>query len=55
MKKNKSLIEVQNTVEKYDGDKPKLIRELKRLIREGQKAGDVPQVGAAYYYVAIAH
>ena len=55
MKKNKSLIEVQNTVEKYDGDKQKLIRELKRLIREGQKAGDVLQVGAAYYYVAIAH
>ena len=55
MKKNKSLEKVGKIAEQYGTDKQKQIKELKRLVREGQKSGDLLLVGTAHYYIANAY
>ena len=48
-------MKVLETVGAYKNDRPKLIRELKRIVREGQKSGDAVAVGAAYCHLADAY
>ena len=55
MTKQESKIRVESLVEKYKKDSPKLIRELKKLIAEGQKSGDILLTGASYYYLSITY
>ena len=55
MKNKRALETVNRIVETYADDKQKQIRALRRLVRDGQKAGDVLLVGAAYYYIGIAY
>lgn len=47
MRKNNSVSIVEKTVEQFGGDKKRLARELKRLVKDGQKAGDLLMIGAA--------
>lgn len=48
MRKNASVSLVEKTVEIYGGDKKKLTAELKRLVKDGHKSGDLLMIGAAY-------
>ena len=48
MRKNDSVSLVEKTVEKYGSDKKKLMAELKRLVKDGRKSGDLLMIGAAY-------
>lgn len=52
MRKNNSVSIVEKTVEQFGGDKKKLARELKRLVKDGQKTGDLLMIGAAYFSLA---
>lgn len=52
MRKNNSASIVEKTVEQFGGDKKKLAGELKRLVKDGQKAGDLLMIGAAYCSLA---
>ena len=54
MRNKETLKRVKDIVALYDSDKPKLIRELKRLAREGQKTGDASLVGIACHQLAVA-
>ncbi len=54
MRTNKAVAPVLEAIEKYGKEPKKLARELKRLIREGQKSGDLLLVGAAYCRLAEA-
>ena len=54
MIKNRSVLKVIKVVGIFGGDRQKLIRELERLLREGKRAGDLIQVGAAYCCLAEA-
>ena len=55
MPKQKSSIRVEEIAEKYKDDSPKLIKELKKLIKEGQKTDDILLVGAAYFQIALTY
>ena len=55
MRKNRSVAIVTKAVETYENDPPKQIRELKRLVREGNRSGDFMMVGAAYCCLAEAY
>lgn len=55
MNKAKAKIDVEAIVKKYKGDSAKLIRELKKVIQEGQKTNDILLIGAAYYHLSIVH
>ena len=48
MRKNASVSLVQKTVERYGSNKKKLTAELKRLVKDGRKSGDLLLIGAAY-------
>ena len=52
MRKNASVSLVQHTVEAYGSDKKKLTVELKRLVKDGRKSGDLLMIGAAYCFLA---
>ena len=52
MRKNASVSLVQKTVEKYGSNKKKLTAELKRLVKDGRKSGDLLLIGAAYCILA---
>jgi response regulator RpfG family c-di-GMP phosphodiesterase len=52
MRKNASVSLVQETVERYGGNKKKLTAELKCLVKDGRKSGDLLLVGAAYCILA---
>ena len=54
MKRNKSVLAVEKTVETYANDKKRLMSELNRLVAEGQRTGDVLLLGTAYLHIAIA-
>ena len=54
MRKNKSIEEVEAVVKAFGDDLPKQISELKRLVREGKRKGDLLMVGAAYCRLAEA-
>ncbi|MBO4331054.1 MAG: GGDEF domain-containing protein [Oscillospiraceae bacterium] len=54
MKKNRSASAVAELVGKLDGDAQEQIRELTRLVKEGQRSGDLLSVGAAYCSLAEA-
>ena len=45
MRKNNSVSVVEKTVKQYGGDRKRLERELKRLVKEGQKTGDLFMIG----------
>ncbi|MBO7377755.1 MAG: diguanylate cyclase, partial [Clostridia bacterium] len=55
MGKNRSVTAVIQTYDKYADDPQKQIKELKRLVSEGRKSGDILMVGAAYCHLAIAY
>ena len=52
MRKNASVSLVQKTVEIYGSNKKKLTAELKRLVKDGRKSGDLLLIGAAYCVLA---
>lgn len=52
MRKNASVSPVQKTVEIYGSNKKKLTAELKRLVKDGRKSGDLLLIGAAYCVLA---
>ena len=52
MRKNNSVSVVEKTVKEFDGDKKRLARELKRLVKDGQKAGDLLMLGVAFCSLA---
>lgn len=52
MRKNASVSLVQHIVETYGNDKKKMTAELKRLVKEGRKSGDLLMIGAAYCILA---
>ena len=52
MKKNNSVSIVEKTVEQFGDDEKRLARELKRLVKDGRKAGDLLMIGAAYCNLA---
>ena len=53
MGKSNSVEIVNKSVELYINDREKRMKEMRRLIRKGQKSGDIRLVGAAYYHLAI--
>ena len=55
MKENKSVAAVTKIAEKYSYNVEKQIKELKRCVREGHKAGDILMVGTAYCLLAGAY
>ena len=55
MAKQKSNVKVELIVDKYKDNFTKLIKELKKLIQEGQRSGDILLTGAAYYHISIAY
>lgn len=55
MKISRSAAAVQKIADTYRNDPDKQIRELRRLVREGQRAGDLSLVGAAYCTLAEAY
>ena len=52
-KQSKSVELVHRVSERFENDDKKQIKELKRLIKQGQKTNDVVLLGAAYYDLAI--
>ena len=52
MRKNNSVSIVEKTVEQFGGDGKRLARELKRLVKDGQKAGDLLMIGVAFCNLA---
>ena len=52
MRKNQSVALVAKASETYRDDPKKLIRELKKLVREGKRSGDYVLMGAAYCRLA---
>lgn len=52
-KQSKSVMLVHRVYEQFKDNDKKQIKELKRLIKEGQKTNDVVLLGAAYYDLAI--
>ena len=54
MKESKSIRKVKDLVKTCGDDPKKMIRELKRLIREERRSGDYVLVGAAYCRIAEA-
>ena len=52
MRKNASVSLVLKTAEIYGGNKKKLTAELKRLVKDGRKSGDLLLIGAAYCILA---
>ena len=52
MRKSASVSVVEKTVEAYGSDKKKLTAELKRLVKDGRKSGDLLMIGAAYCILA---
>ncbi len=52
MRKYNSVSIVIKTVEQFDGDEKRLARELKRLVKEGKKAGDLLMIGVAFCSLA---
>ena len=52
MRKNSSVSIVEKTVEQFGDDKKRLAGELKRLVKDGQEAGDLLMIGAAYHSLA---
>ncbi|MBO4216467.1 MAG: GGDEF domain-containing protein [Clostridia bacterium] len=55
MRRRKSLIIIDETVEKFGGDPERLITELRRLAREGQKESDARFVGVVYNNLATVY
>ena len=53
MRKSNSAERVRKTEELYRSDPHRLKSELKKLAREGAKAGDILQVGSAYHVLAV--
>ena len=53
MKKHDSIKRVDEILLKHKSDDSKLVKELKRLITEGQKSGDILLLGYAYYQLSI--
>lgn len=52
MRKNNSVSIVEKTVKQFGGDRKRLARELKRLVKDGQKAGDLIMLGVAFCNLA---
>ncbi len=52
MRKNSSVSVVEKTVEQFGGNEKKLARELKRLVKDGKKAGDLLMIGVAFCSLA---
>ena len=52
MRKNNSVSIAEKTVGQFGGDKKRLARELKRLVKEGQETGDLLMIGGAYCKLA---
>ena len=48
----KTLKMIEKIVNDYANDRQKLLSELRDLIKEGKRSGDLFLVGASYYYVA---
>ena len=53
MRKNASVSIIHHTVEKYGSDKKKLTAELKRLVKDGRKSGDLLMIGAGLHTVFL--
>lgn len=54
MQKKESINRIQNIVKLYDQDKQRLIKELKLLIKEGQRDGNVILTGGSYCALSVA-
>ena len=52
MRKNNSIAIVQKTVKQYQSDLKKQTAELKRLVKDGQKSGDLIMLGVAFCSLA---
>lgn len=52
MKKNRATVTAKKVVEVFEKDPKKQIKELNRLIKEGQQSGDFLLVGTAYCHLA---
>lgn len=55
MKNKKSIGAILDITNKYENNIQMKIKELKKLISNGRKSGDIITVGAAYYYLAEAY
>ena len=55
MEKQKSSARAEELYNNLKEDYSKLVKELKKLIEEGQRSGDILLLGAAYYYISIAY
>ena len=55
MAKQKSSDRALELTIKYKGDHPKLIKELKKLITEGQRSGDFLLAGSACFHASMAY
>ena len=55
MAKQKSSVRVEELSIKYKNDSSKLIKELKKLVQEGQRTGDILLTGAACHQLSIVY
>ena len=55
MAKKNNLEFADNIYDEYKNDYKKLLKEMKKLIKQGKETADKELIGAAYYYLALAN